>query len=249
MQRLSRRGRRHVRRVRTNGEGVDMHRHLITTVALLPLLVSGSQGAQRWTFDPAQPMGAASGEFDSGGYLGVEAVNITSERLGELKLKEEQGVEVTMVDQDAPAAKAGVKEHDVILTVNAAAVESKAQLHRMIREIPPGRTVTLGISRDGQPLTVKVQLADSRKTFEDSVVDFEGRREEFPFPDAAVAGFRSAGYRRGVCTFFAAERGDGGEHDAAAGRIFWREERKRCAGAVGGQRQPGGESGAARGGT
>ena len=37
---------------------------------------------------------------------------------GRLKLKEEHGVEVTMVDQDAPAGKAGLKEHDVILTIN-----------------------------------------------------------------------------------------------------------------------------------
>ena len=58
-------------------------------------------------------------------YLGVDIVDITSDRLGALKLKEEQGVEVTMVDQDAPAGKAGLKEHDVILTMNGTAIESK----------------------------------------------------------------------------------------------------------------------------
>ena len=80
-----------------------------------------------------------------------------------LKLKEERGVEVTMVDQDAPAGKAGVKEHDVILALNGTPVESGAQLRRLIRETPPGRIVTLNISRDGQPLSMKVQLADRRK--------------------------------------------------------------------------------------
>src|SRR5206468_5865276 len=44
-------------------------------------------------------------------------------------------------------------------------VESVEQLRRMIREIPPGRLVTLGISRDGQAMTVKAQLADRKKTF------------------------------------------------------------------------------------
>jgi serine protease Do len=58
-----------------------------------------------------------------------------------------------------------LKEHDVILSVNGAAVESAAQLRRMIRETPAGRIVALGISRDGQPLTIKVQLADRRKSF------------------------------------------------------------------------------------
>lgn len=70
-----------------------------------------------------------------------------------------------MVDQDAPAGKAGIKEHDVILTMNGTSVESGAQLRRMIHEEPPGRIVALGISRDGQPMTVKVQLADKHKEF------------------------------------------------------------------------------------
>ena len=96
-------------------------------------------------------------------YLGVDITDVTTERLSALKLKEEKGVEVTMVDQDAPAGKAGLKEHDVILTMNGTAVESGAQLRRMIHETPPGRVVTLGLSRDGQPMTVKVQLADKHK--------------------------------------------------------------------------------------
>jgi len=104
---------------------------------------------------------------DEGGsgsaYLGVDIADVTSERLSALKLKEEQGAEVTMVDQDAPAGKAGLKEHDVILTLNAVPVESAAQLRRMIRETPAGRVITLGISRDGQALTLKAQLASRSK--------------------------------------------------------------------------------------
>ena len=69
-----------------------------------------------------------------------------------------------MVDQDAPAGKAGLREHDVIVSLNGTAVESAAQLRQMIKETPPGRVVNLGISRDGQPLTIKVQLADRRKS-------------------------------------------------------------------------------------
>jgi serine protease Do len=97
-------------------------------------------------------------------YLGVDIQDISAERVGPLKLKEERGVEVTMVDQDAPAGKAGIKEHDVILDFNGTRVESEEQLRRLIRETPPGRSVTLGISRDGNPLKINVQLADRGKT-------------------------------------------------------------------------------------
>jgi len=109
------------------------------------------------------------GSDEGGGessYLGVDIADVSAERLSELKLKEEHGAEVTMVDQDAPAGKAGLHEHDVIVSVNGTAVESAAQLRRIIKETPPGRVVNLGISRDGQPLSVKVQLADRHKSME-----------------------------------------------------------------------------------
>jgi len=114
-----------------------------------------SAGTQPYAFYSEEPWG--------GSYLGVDTDDITADRVGPLHLKEERGVEVTMVDQDAPAAKAGLKEHDVILTINDQAVESVEQLRRLIREIPAGRTVSIGISRDGQPMTVKAQLADRNK--------------------------------------------------------------------------------------
>ena len=120
---------------------------------------------------PAQPeeqfnSGPEVYAFTEGGrsYLGVDIQDISAERVGPLKLKEERGVEVTMVDQDAPAGKAGLKEHDVILEFNGTRVESEEQLRRLLRETPPGRTVTLGISRDGSPVKISVQLADRGKS-------------------------------------------------------------------------------------
>jgi serine protease Do len=104
----------------------------------------------------------APGHYYAAGrsYLGVDIRDVTSDRVAALKLKEERGVEITMVDGDAPAGKAGLREHDVILDFNGTAVESEEQIRRLIREVPPGRTVTLGISRDGNPMKVSVQLAD-----------------------------------------------------------------------------------------
>lgn len=97
-----------------------------------------------------------------GSYLGVEVSDVTKDRVAELKLKEESGVEVTAVDGDAPAAKAGIKEHDVILSINGQRIESEEQLRRTIRETPAGRTITLGISRDGQPMNITATVG-SRK--------------------------------------------------------------------------------------
>ena len=144
-----------------------MRKSILTTLLVLLLLAAGSFAVDNFASEPVgEAFGYSSEEFMGGGsYLGVDTRNVSSDRLGALKLKEERGVEVTMVDQDAPAGKAGLKEHDVILTVNGTELESVEQLRRMIRETPPGRVVTLGISRDGRPLTLKVQLADRKKAW------------------------------------------------------------------------------------
>jgi serine protease Do len=142
-----------------------MRKQFLATLATLPLLLSGSQAAQRWMVDSSQPYGIGSEDSGSTSYLGVDIADITGDRMAALKLKEEKGVEITMVDQDAPAGKAGIKEHDVVLTMNGTPIESKAQLQRMIHETPAGRVVTLGLSRDGQPVTIKVQLGSRSKDF------------------------------------------------------------------------------------
>jgi len=139
-----------------------------------------------WSCLAAQPS-APSGEvygFSSeefGGdaaYLGIDTRDVTSDQLSTLHLKEETGVEITMVDQDAPAGKVGLKEHDVILTLNGEKVGSVEQLRRMIRETPPGRIIALGVSRNGQPMTFKVQLADRKDTY---AHDFGSKFKDFHF--------------------------------------------------------------------
>jgi len=144
-----------------------MRKYFLACIVLLPLSLSFCHAAQSWTMDSAtEPIVFSSEDSGTSSYLGVDITDVTSERLSALKLKEEKGVEVTMVDQDAPAGQAGIKEHDVILTMNGTTVESGAQLRRMIHETPPGRVVTLGLSRDGQPMTIKLQLADKHKDTE-----------------------------------------------------------------------------------
>jgi serine protease Do len=135
----------------------------ILAVLALLLPCTPAVAEQMWTAPGAEGFGYGE-DSGTGAYLGVDINDVTSDRLSALKLKEEHGVEITMVDQDSPAGKAGLKEHDVILSLNGTTVESGAQLRRMIHETPPGRVVTLNISRDGQPMSIQAQLADRRKT-------------------------------------------------------------------------------------
>jgi hypothetical protein len=150
-----------------------MKHSVLLSAVFIPLLSAGTYCAQcpaverpagAYSFSLATDAGFGTEDESTGAYLGIDISDVSSDRLAVLKLKDERGVEVTMVDQDAPAGKADLREHDVILTMNGANIESAAQLRRMIRETPPGRTVTFGVSRNGQPVTIKVQLADRHKT-------------------------------------------------------------------------------------
>jgi len=96
-------------------------------------------------------------------YLGVTVRDISADRVSALKLKDDHGVEIILVDADSPAGKAGLREHDVVLTFNGRTLQSPEEFRKLIRETPPEQTVELGISRDGQRITVKPQLADRQK--------------------------------------------------------------------------------------
>jgi membrane-associated protease RseP (regulator of RpoE activity) len=132
---------------------------LLTALGMVACVATAASQPE---LQPSSAPGVYVYSSDGRSYLGVDIRDVTADRVSTLKLKEERGVEVTMVDQDAPAGKAGLKEHDVILDFNGTAVESEEQLRRLIREMPPGRTVTLGVSRDGAPMKISVQLADRK---------------------------------------------------------------------------------------
>jgi serine protease Do len=93
------------------------------------------------------------------GYLGVDLRNVSEDQATALKLKEARGAEIIGVDHDAPACKAGLLLHDVVLQMNGQAIDGEDQLRRMLRETPPGKQVSFLISRDGQQQTVQVQLS------------------------------------------------------------------------------------------
>src|SRR5206468_1086474 len=95
-----------------------------------------------------------------GSWLGVSIGDITSERAKELNMKEETGALITSVMPDSPAEEAGLQKEDVILEYQGTRIEGAMQLTRMVRETPPGRTVTLKILHEGETRIVKVKVSE-----------------------------------------------------------------------------------------
>src|SRR5438105_12388893 len=100
---------------------------------------------------------------DGSGWLGVETHEVTADKAKELKLAAERGVVLGKIVPDSPAAKAGLKENDVVTEINGQRVEGAAQFRRMIHEIPAGRSIQLTVWRDGRTQTVSATLAKSEE--------------------------------------------------------------------------------------
>jgi serine protease Do len=101
-------------------------------------------------------------------WLGVQTREVTADVAKELKLPAERGVVLGKIIPDSPAAKAGLKENDVVTEINGQRVEGFTQFRRMIREIPAGRTAQLTVWRDGRSQTLSVTLGkavEGRRAF------------------------------------------------------------------------------------
>jgi len=100
---------------------------------------------------------------DGSSWLGVETHEVTSDKAKELKLSAEHGVVLGKIVPDSPAAKAGLKENDVVTEINGQRVEGAAQFRRMIHETPAGRSIQLTVWRDGRSQTISATLGKSEE--------------------------------------------------------------------------------------
>ena len=60
---------------------------------------------------------------NSQGYLGVEIIDVDTDKAQALKLKEVRGAIITLIDHDAPAGQIGLELNDVVLQLNGQNVE------------------------------------------------------------------------------------------------------------------------------
>jgi len=100
------------------------------------------------------------------GYLGISMQEVTADQAKELKLPAVRGVFVADVEQDSPAAKAGIKKGDVITEYNGEHVEGMLQLTRLVRETPPGHTAQLSVWRDGHAQNLSAELGHAQGPME-----------------------------------------------------------------------------------
>jgi serine protease Do len=92
------------------------------------------------------------------GYLGVQIQPVTKEIAEAVGLEAGKGALIAQPQPDSPAAKAGLRSGDIILSMDGVAIEDHRDLSRKVAMVAPGRTVEVTIFRRGQQEVVSVEI-------------------------------------------------------------------------------------------
>ncbi len=93
-------------------------------------------------------------------WLGVGIQDLDAELAARLKVGTSKGVLVTQIEPGTPAAKAGLRERDVIVGMDGRKVRSSSELRNTISLSGPGKRVRLELVRDGETTTRDVELGE-----------------------------------------------------------------------------------------
>ncbi len=119
----------------------------VLTLLLLPVPAAWSQSP-------------ADAEEEKGTYLGVLISPVPEVLYDQLsELPSGQGVVVTHVLPESPAAEAGLRRHDILLKYNGDPIRDGEHFARLIRADQPNHKVKLELLRSGRKQTIEVTLA------------------------------------------------------------------------------------------
>jgi len=97
------------------------------------------------------------------GWIGIEPLELTPELAETFGLKQAEGVIVTGVLQNGPAANAGLRPGDLLLKVAGQPVKNVGELLTQIAALMPGKPAKLDVVRRNQTLTLDVTPAQRPK--------------------------------------------------------------------------------------
>lgn len=101
--------------------------------------------------------------FGTGGYLGVELVDLTPELRRHFGVPEDAGVLVGSVADDSPAAATGLEVADVITEIDGARMSDRGTVARTVAGLSAGETAEIEIFRDGRQLVLSAEIEERER--------------------------------------------------------------------------------------
>ena len=109
----------------------------------------------------------------SRGRLGLELSDLTEDLAPYFSAKAGEGVLILAVEEESPAAKAGIKGGDVLLGVNGTAVSDAGDVLDALSNLDPGDTATLDVARKGIKKTYDVEIEKNQAVYRFYSAPFE----------------------------------------------------------------------------
>ena len=92
------------------------------------------------------------------GYLGVTRQAIDEDIAASLGIAKDKGEIIGRVEPNSPAAKGGMKDGDIVLTVDGKDVDPQQSLTYLIANKQPGTVTKIGVMRNGKPMTLNITV-------------------------------------------------------------------------------------------
>lgn len=97
------------------------------------------------------------------GRLGIAIQELNQSLSDSFGLKNSMGALVSSVENESPAAKAGLEPGDVILSLNGKAISSSSELPLLVADIPPGESARLQVWRKGATREIEVKVGAQKE--------------------------------------------------------------------------------------
>jgi serine protease Do len=147
----------------SGGPLVDAHGELVGINTFI-ITDSGSFAGAGFAI-PAQIAHATADELIAHGkvehgYLGISMNDVTPANAHFFNLQTATGAIVAQVSPDSPASNGGVKQGDVIDSLNGRKIVNGSALQVSVTEMRPGTKIALGVIRDGKPVTLNLTIGE-----------------------------------------------------------------------------------------